>query len=804
MTVRRRLVAGATAWLAVAGVLSGTTAKAEASYSAEIRRTAYGIPHIKADSWGGLGFGHGYAFAEDNLCVLADTFVTVNAERSRHFGPDATYRSEANGVVPTNIESDFFYQRVNDSGVIESLVAGTHPSGSPRPSETVFEIVRGYAAGYNAYLRDVGGAAGVTDPACHGQPWVRPITETDLFRRFYQLSLFASSGALLKYIVAAAPPEPNMSNLPGPSADGRSIDLSGLPSAENLSIGSNAYGLGSEATQSGNGMVLGNPHFPWRGPERFYQVHLTIPGQVNITGIALYGSPLVLIGHNEHLAWSHTVSVPFRFTPYELRLVPGDPTAYVYEGQVRRMAHHDVSVQSKRPDGTLETRTHRFWDTHFGPVIHFPGALMGWTPAAAFSIRDANAFNLRTLDHFVDMQTAATTDEVEQILGRHGAIPWVNTIAADDRGKAFYADMSVVPHITDAQIDTCATAVGRALIQLASLPVLDGSRAACEWGSDPDAAVPGLYGPSALPKLHRSDYVANSNDSFWLSNPEAPLEGYPFVMGSERTARSPRTRLGIRQIQQRLDGTDGRAGTGFTLPQLQNTVFGNRHYVGELVRDDLVAECQEGPVLMKDGTVVDVSDACPVLAAWDVHVDLDSRAAHLVREIMRGSYASTAGFWGDTFDASDPVNTPRKLNRANPDIRWAIGDAVRRFRNKGVALDARLGDVQTARRNDEVIPVHGGSEAGIFNYLLAPLDTATATYPDTTYGASFVMAAELTPEGPRSRTILTYSQSTNRTSPHFADQTRLYSTKTWVETKFTEADVIAATERAYVVSSSAS
>lgn len=798
MIVHRRLVAGATAWLAVASLLSGTTAEAEGSYAAEIRRTAHGIAHIKADTWGGLGFGHGYAFAEDNLCVLADTFVTVNAERAKHFGPDATYRSEANGVVPKNIESDFFYQRINDSGVIDDLLAGTHESGSPRPSDRVFEIVRGYAAGYNAYLRDVGGASGVTDPACRGASWVRPITETDLFRRFYQLSLFASSGALLKYIVAATPPKPDVVDVP-PSLSDRKFDLSGLPSSENLAIGSNAYGLGSEATQSGNGMLLGNPHFPWRGPERFYQVHLTIPGEVNVSGVALYGSPLVLIGHTERMAWSHTVSVPFRFTPYELRILPGDPTAYVYEGKVRRMSHHDVSVQSKKPDGTLETRTHRFWDSHFGPVIHFPGALMDWTPGAAFTIRDANAFNLRTLDHFLDMSTAQTTDEVEAILGRHGAIPWVNTIAADDRGDSFYADTSVVPHLTDAQIDTCATALGRALIELAALPVLDGSRAACEWGSDPDAVVPGIYGPAALPKLHRSDYVANSNDSFWLSNPDQPLEGYPFVMGSERTVRSARTRLGIRQIQQRLDGTDGRHGTGFTLDQLQDTVFGNRHHVGELVRDDLVAECNEGPVLMKDGTVVDVSSACPVLATWDLHVDLDSRGAHLMREIMRGSYASAAGFFGDTFDPNDPVNTPRRLNRSNPDIRWAIGDAVRKLSAKGVPLDARLGDVQTARRNDEAIPIHGGSEAGIFNYVVAPLDNATMRYPDTTYGASFVMAAELTPAGPRARSILTYSQSTNRTSPYYADQTRLFSTKTWVDMHFTEQDVLAATERAYVV-----
>ena len=100
--------------------------------------------------------------------------------------------------------------------------------------------------------------------------------------------------------------------------------------------GSNAYGLGREATRSGHGMVLGNPHFPWQGSQRFYQSHLTIPGKLDVAGASLFGVPLVLIGHTRTLAWSHTVSTARRFTPYEVQLVPGDPTAYMYDGEVRR------------------------------------------------------------------------------------------------------------------------------------------------------------------------------------------------------------------------------------------------------------------------------------------------------------------------------------------------------------------------------------------------------------------------------------------------------------------------------------
>src|SRR6185436_2860388 len=57
-----------------------------ASYEAHIRRTSYGIPHIEAKDMGSLGFGDGYAQAEDHLCSIADQVVKVRGERSRYFG----------------------------------------------------------------------------------------------------------------------------------------------------------------------------------------------------------------------------------------------------------------------------------------------------------------------------------------------------------------------------------------------------------------------------------------------------------------------------------------------------------------------------------------------------------------------------------------------------------------------------------------------------------------------------------------------------------------------------------------------
>ena len=56
-------------------------------YEATIVRTAYGIPHITAHSFGSLGYGYGFALASDNLCTMADEYLTVEGQRSRYLGP---------------------------------------------------------------------------------------------------------------------------------------------------------------------------------------------------------------------------------------------------------------------------------------------------------------------------------------------------------------------------------------------------------------------------------------------------------------------------------------------------------------------------------------------------------------------------------------------------------------------------------------------------------------------------------------------------------------------------------------------
>jgi acyl-homoserine-lactone acylase len=742
---------------------------------ATIRRTAHGIPHIEAKNYRGIGYGYGYAFAQDNICPIAEDYATVNAQRSRFFGPDGTYLQRGNDQRTNNLNSDFFWQQVIDSKVVDTLLAQRPPKG---PKQSIRQGVRGYVAGYNRYLHDVGGADGITDPACKGKPWVRPITVRDAFLRFYQLTLLASQDVAIDGIGSAQPPTPSLP-VPSLSVPGTADALAARLPIEGPGSNAVAVGRGGTADHK-HGLLLGNPHFPWQDTERFYQAHLTIPGKVDVQGGSLFGVPLILIGHTRTMAWSHTVSTAFRFTPYQLTLVPGSPTTYLYDGQPVEMTHRTVTVQVRQPDGSLAPQSRTLYSTRFGPVLtSLVGIPLPWAPTTAFAMRDANADNFRVFNHFFDVDRARSANEVLKILNRYQGIPWVNTIVADRGGHALYADIGSMPNVTDQKAADCNTALGQATFSLVGLPVLDGSRSACEWGTDADAIEPGLLGRSKQPHLFRPDYVTNSNDSYWLSNPKQPLTGFPRIVGDERTERSLRTRIGLIMTQDIVDHG------GFTRQKMQDMVFSDRQYAGELTRDAVVSMCRD----------MQLGAPCDVLAAWDLHENTDSRGALLFRRFWERAAGAAPSPWAHPFDPNDPVHTPNTLDTSNPQVRAALTGAIQDLNGAGIPLDGPLGQFQFITKNGARIPIHGGPGTdGDFNAINVDW-TDGKGYGEPEHGSSYVQVVTWgRSRCPNARTILTYSESVNPNSPFYGDQTRLYSQKKWVRDRFCRRDVLRGTQ----------
>jgi acyl-homoserine-lactone acylase len=750
--MRRRILAVATAFAVLSAPAAAHAAK---QYRAQIRRTTGGWAHIRANDYGSLGYGYGYAYAQDQLCELAEIVTTVNARRSSWFGPG-----------DGNLESDFFYQRIRDARTVEKLMRRKAPLG---PSKVVRATVAGFAAGYNAYLRRTGRDK-LPDPRCRGKGWVRPITALDLYRRFYQLGLRASSGNFSDEIVAAQPPAAGATaaRAPDPHAFDRRLGPTQL--------GSNAYGIGRDAARGERALLLGNPHFPWQGSERFYEVHLTIPGKLNVIGAALQGVPIVNIGFNEHVAFSHTVSTARRFTPYELTLVPGRPTQYRLNGKTTPMKAHTVKVRVR--GGGL--RRHTFYETRWGPLFSFTQAGLTWGTEHAYALADVNADNFRLVNQWAEYDRATSVRGLQRAYRKVQGNPWVNTIAADSKGRAYYADESVVPNVdADLQSRCAAHNPISPLLLTQGVILLDGSRTSCRWKRDADAIVPGIIGPKELPRRVRTDYVENSNDSYWLPSARFRITGYPRIIGAEDSQRLLRTRLGLLQAEQRLAGTDGLGPPGFTLRTLQRIEFADRNLSAELALQDTVQACRASGR-------ADLAEACAVLAAWDGRANVDSRGEVLWREFWTRLGSAP---WLVPFDASDPVNTPRRYNPFDGNVLPALTAAMNDLKAKGIPLDVPLGQLQAEPRGNQRIPIHGCSEAeGCFNIISTERDAQGRYDPYT--GSSYVMTMAFDKQGrPRGTAILSYSQSENPRSKHYADQTRLFSQKKWIRMRFTEASI---------------
>ena len=356
-------------------------------------------------------------------------------------------------------------------------------------------------------------------------------------------------------------------------------------------------------------------------------------------------------------------------------------------------------------------------------------------------------------------------------------------------GNAFYADHSVVPNVTEEKIDTCITpGSGRDPQRRRAIP-LDGSTPACNWEQRPGRGAPGIFGPRTCRSAVRNDYYLNANDSYWLTNPRQPLTGFSPIIGCEDCQQGLRTRLGHEMVAQRMDASDGLGDKPkFTLANLEKMWLGDRSLGAELEADALAEVCDANPTITTSSGNVDVTEACPILHAYNQTGLLDSPGGWLFN--VWSSLAGSGTFWNVPFDPNEPLTTPNTLNESDPATIEALGDAVQDLRDRGIPLDASYGDVQyTPSRSGKKIPIHGcttGCWQAIYARSARIADTG---YGQVTDGSSTVQMTEFTKHGPKGDWLLTYSQSDNPDNKHFDDQTKQFSKSKFIPMLYTNKEI---------------
>lgn len=652
----------------------------ELANHATIRRDRFGVPHIVADSEEAAAFAHGYVTAEDHGADLALLFLRARGGLASVFGESFVDEDE------------------------RALALGIHEVAAERFDELppfMRAVLHGYAAGYNAYL---------ARHRAEFPDWAAPVSGIDVLAHARAVLLLDFALNLKQW-------------------DGSSVSNGG----------SNVWAIGRPLSRSGGGLLLANPHLPWEGSMKFHEVHLRVPGIIDVSGATFIGLPVVVIGFNESLGWSHTVNQVDSDDLYELTLDPTG-TKYAYDELWLPLESRTVTIDVKTGQG-VEPRTLTLLSSHYGPVAR--------TSTGQFrAFKSANLAAVNFLTQWNGMGKASSLDSFVDAV-RMQQLPMFNLAYADRDGNIWYLFNGRIP-LRPAGYDWAG--------------VVPGNTSKTEWFViRPLSDLPQLLNPA-------TGYVQNCNDGPWFTNLTRPIDRARFTGYINSDTLEWRTQFSLRTLSSEHV---------MTLEKLKAYKFDAEAPFAGAVTDSLVA-------LARTQRSQDLRDAAAVLAVWDRQTNAESRGAVLYMawfgQYFNGPGTSFRTPWSSAeatrtpSGLADPSRALQALSRAAAAVRQAYG-----------SLDIAWGETHRLRRGSLDLPLRGaGPTFTSVMYRPEPGNKFVAVGGD-----SYVLAVEFTSTGPRAYSVLAYSQSSKPQSPHFSDQTKLYATQQYKTAWFTERDIAA-------------
>ena len=245
----------------------------DVSAEAEVVRDQHGIPHIRAKTIDDAIYLQGFTHAQDR-------FWQMEATRRLAAGEMAEIAGAA--LVPLDTEARQLRLRRTATRMAESL------------PESDRKLLAAYARGVNDWLRTNGDRLpleirllGYTP-----RPWV--IADTILLglHMYRQLSTSWTTEADQAAMLAQGVPS-------------RVQQLFPTRTGSEVMLGSNAFAVSGAHSATGKPLLAGDPHLMPSWPSTFYLNHLQAE-DLDVIGGSLPGSPAVIIGHNQSIAWSMT------------------------------------------------------------------------------------------------------------------------------------------------------------------------------------------------------------------------------------------------------------------------------------------------------------------------------------------------------------------------------------------------------------------------------------------------------------------------------------------------------------------
>ncbi|MEO0505685.1 MAG: acylase [Bacteroidota bacterium] len=679
-----------------------------------IIRDDFGVPHIYGKTDADAVFGLLYAQCEDDFNRVERNYIWAIGRLAEVEGEEALYSDLRARLFMTKAEAIAEYEN------------------SPQWLKALCDA---FADGINYYL--------------HTHPEVKPklLTHFEPWMPFYfsegsiggDIERVSTRRIRSFYNSSVLVAEPEDTKIPEPQ-------------------GSNGIAVSGELTQSGNTLLLINPHtsFYFRG-----EVHVVSEEDLNAYGAVTWGQFFVYQGFNEKTGWMHTSTYTDVLDEYRETIIEKeDGFYYQYGDEVRKVKTDTVKLKFKSGD-TVEEKAFPTYHTHHGPVTYQEGdnwvaTAMMWEPMKALEqsyIRTKQS-GYKGFRKMMDIRTNSSN----------------NTVYADAEGNIAYFHGNFIP-VRDTIFDFTQS--------------VDGSNPATDWK--------GLHTVDENILILNPDngWIQNCNSTPYTAALEfSPKRGaYPKYM-----SRDQENFRGVHAIDLLKDKKD------FTLDGLIALGHDPDLPAFEVLLPKLFKAHQNEPDEK-------LAQAISLLEDWDFKTSESSVAMTLahyfgtecwlhIRSLnleKRPSLMEAFTYFERYASDEEMVNlfstVVLELEEKFGTWRMPWGEVNRYQRLNG--------DIRQAFDDDKPsVPI--GFASGSWGALAA----YGARYDNNTkkiYGTrgnSFAAVVEFG-EKVKAKTILAGGQSGDPTSPHFDDQTELYATQNWKEAAYYKEDVLKRAKRMY-------
>jgi len=367
-----------------------------AKYDVQIIRDEWGIPHILGKTDADTAHGLAYAHAEDDFATIQDVFLAVRGKLA----------SEAGLAMAMN---DYYVHLIRLWDGLDEKYATLDPKFRA--------ICQAYCDGLNLYA------------SRHPEKLKRniwPAKPQDLVAgSIHKLPMMFGMHRDLARLMADT---------------GKSTSTASVLNPDQLPIGSNFIAVGPSRSADQATRVCINSHQPWTGPVAWYEAHLISEEGQNLYGGLFPGSPVIFLGHNENIAWGHTVNQPDLVDLFKLELNPANPNQYKVDGEWLDLERSLAPLEIRLWGNFRWTVNREVLYSIYGPAMRVDDQV--------FAIRYAGIGEFRQIEQWYHMGRAQNLDKFKAAMRIH-ALAMFNTGYGDRDGNIFYVYNALLPERAD-------------------------------------------------------------------------------------------------------------------------------------------------------------------------------------------------------------------------------------------------------------------------------------------------------------------------------------------------------------------